>query len=99
PPEALAPTDGSDPLREIEIKSSTTKISKIYIFQHRLRSLNEFLPPSVMARQDAKATKQQEQEKLDKENNAKTDDKADDKLDNNNDKSNGPNDRTSNSPP
>ncbi|CAK5189982.1 unnamed protein product [Aphanomyces euteiches] len=104
PPEALAPTDGSDPLREIEIKSPTTKISKLYIFQHRLRSLNEFLPPSVKARQDAKAAKKQEQEKQETdaqetENSSQHDDKSDDKSGNNTDKSNDSNNRTSNGPP
>ncbi|CAK4430243.1 unnamed protein product, partial [Aphanomyces euteiches] len=104
PPEALAPTDGSDPLRDIEIKSPTTKISKLYIFQHRLRSLNEFLPPSVKARQDAKAAKKQEQEKQETdaqetENSSQHDDKSDDKSGNNTDKSNDSNNRTSNGPP
>ena len=73
PPEALAPTDGSDPLREIEIKSPTTKISKIYIFQHRLRSLNEFLPPSVKARQEAQAAKNEKRKtKRNKRRNSTT---------------------------
>ncbi|KAG9413453.1 hypothetical protein AC1031_012671 [Aphanomyces cochlioides] len=44
PPLALVPDDGGEPLREIEIQN------QVYVFQHKIRSLNQTVPPSVQAR-------------------------------------------------
>ncbi|KAH9126046.1 hypothetical protein AeMF1_003464 [Aphanomyces euteiches] len=64
PPLALVPDNGGEPLREIEIQN------QVYVFQHKIRSLNQTVPPSVKARlekakekEDAKKTTDQVEEK------------------------------------
>ncbi|CAK4723091.1 unnamed protein product, partial [Aphanomyces euteiches] len=67
---ALVPDNGGEPLREIEIQN------QVYVFQHKIRSLNQTVPPSVKARlekakekEDAKKTTDQVEEKTAEEKN------------------------------
>ncbi|CAK4426209.1 unnamed protein product [Aphanomyces euteiches] len=73
PPLALVPDNGGEPLREIEIQN------QVYVFQHKIRSLNQTVPPSVKARlekakekEDAKKTTDQVEEKTDAPENSST---------------------------
>lgn len=56
PPLALVPNGGGEPLREIEIQT------QFYVFQHKIRSLNQTVPPSVKARLEKAKQKEKSQE-------------------------------------
>ncbi|KAF0694039.1 Aste57867_15049 [Aphanomyces stellatus] len=76
PPAALVPTDGSDPLREIELPTAP---GVFHIFQLKLHSLNTTIPPSIQARKDAEAAKKDAdaEKKESAKNNPSTEGKSD----------------------